>query len=61
MSRAVCDICDVLLATDRPYKKPLPFEKAFDIMRDMANQGKIDGKYVEYLYECLKQEKAEAG
>ena len=58
---AVCDICDALLATDRPYKKPLPFEKAFDIMRDMAKQGKIDGKYVEYLYECLKQEKAEAG
>ncbi len=51
---AVCDICDALLATDRPYKKPLPFEKAFDIMRDMAKQGNIDAKYVEYLYECLK-------
>ncbi|MBR6223640.1 MAG: CHASE2 domain-containing protein [Lachnospiraceae bacterium] len=51
---AVCDICDALLATDRPYKKPLPFEKAFDIMRDMAKNGNIDGKYVEYLYECLK-------
>ena len=53
----VCDICDALLATDRPYKKPLPFEKAFDIMRGMADKGTIDGKYVEYLYECLKPEK----
>lgn len=50
----VCDICDALLATDRPYKKPLPFEKAFAIMRDMVKNGKIDGKYTEYLYECLK-------
>ncbi len=50
----VCDICDALLATDRPYKKPLPFEKAFAIMRDMVAKGTIDGKYVEYLYECLK-------
>ena len=50
----VCDICDALLATDRPYKKPLPFEKVFDIMRDMADKGEIDKKYVEYLYECLK-------
>ena len=51
---AVCDICDALLATDRPYKKPLPFEKAFAIMRSMAEEGKIDGKYVGYLYDCLK-------
>nr|MCR4705187.1 GAF domain-containing protein [Lachnospiraceae bacterium] len=29
---AVADICDALLATDRPYKKPMPREKAFAIM-----------------------------
>ena len=23
-------------------------------MRDMVKKGTIDGKYVEYLYECLK-------
>ncbi len=49
---AVADICDALLATDRPYKKPIPRERAFDIMRDMAKEGRIDGKYVEYLYQC---------
>ena len=50
---AVADICDALLATDRPYKKPIPKEKAFDIMRDMVKFGNIDGKYVEYLYDCI--------
>lgn len=54
---AVADICDALLATDRPYKKPIPMEKAFAIMRDMAEKGKIDGKYVEYLYECLSEKR----
>ncbi|MBP5623613.1 MAG: HD domain-containing protein [Lachnospiraceae bacterium] len=50
---AVADICDALLATDRPYKKPIPKEKAFDIMRGMAKDGNIDGRLVEYLYECI--------
>ena len=51
---AVADICDALLATDRPYKKPMPKEKAFAIMRDMAEHGKIDGKIVDYLEKCLE-------
>lgn len=50
---AVADICDALLATDRPYKKPIPKEKAYDILKDMANNGNIDGKIVEYLYDCI--------
>lgn len=52
---AVADICDALLATDRPYKKPLPKEKAFFIMKDMADKGKIDGKLVAYLECCLEK------
>ena len=50
---AVADICDALLATDRPYKKPIPKEKAFDILREMAKFGNIDVKLVEYLYQCI--------
>ena len=50
---AVCDICDALLATDRPYKKPMPKEKAFFIMHDMASSGKLDEKLVSYLEECI--------
>lgn len=50
---AVADICDALLATDRPYKKPMPKEKAFFILEDMAKCGNIDGKIVGYLKECI--------
>ncbi len=50
---AVADICDALLASDRPYKKPMPPEKAFAIMRDMAQNGNIDGKLVDYLEKCV--------
>ena len=50
---AVADICDALLATDRPYKKPLPKEKAFAIMKDMAANGAIDEKLVGYMEACL--------
>lgn len=50
---AVADICDALLATDRPYKKPLPKEKAFAIMEDMAKSGMIDEVLVGYMKECI--------
>lgn len=50
---AVADICDALLATDRPYKKPMSKEKAFFILEDMAKFGNIDGKIVGYLKECI--------
>lgn len=50
---AVADICDALLATDRPYKKPLPKEKAFAIMEDMAKNGMIDEVLVGYMKECI--------
>lgn len=50
---AVADICDALLATDRPYKKPIPKDKAIDIMRDMASAGNIDAKLVEYMADIL--------
>ena len=46
---AVADICDALLATDRPYKKPMPKEKAFAIMNSMVEEGKLEGRLVSYL------------
>lgn len=52
---AVADICDALLATDRPYKKPMPKEKAFEIMRAMAAEGKIERRLVDYLETCLDE------
>lgn len=53
---AVADICDALLATDRPYKKPMPKEVAFRIMKEMADEGKLDMKFVEYLCICVENE-----
>lgn len=53
---AVADICDALLASDRPYKKPMPKEKAFQIMRNMAEEGKLEQKLVDYMQVCLEAE-----
>ncbi len=52
----VADICDALLATDRPYKKPLSMEQAFSILRGMADEGKIELRLVNYLESCLSEE-----
>ncbi|MBO4863672.1 MAG: HD domain-containing protein [Eubacterium sp.] len=43
----ILDIYDALTAEDRPYKPPLSSEKAFDILRDMAKEGKIDSVILE--------------
>ena len=52
---AVADICDALLASDRPYKKPLSKKKAFEIMENMAKEGKLDSKLVGYMKICLNE------
>jgi HD-GYP domain-containing protein (c-di-GMP phosphodiesterase class II) len=39
---AIADIYDALTATDRPYKKSIPHERAVDILRKEATDGKID-------------------
>ncbi len=51
----VADICDALLATDRPYKKPFPKDKAFVILHDMADKGEIEERLVNYLEKCLSE------
>jgi len=35
----ICDIFDALTARDRPYKKAIPYERAFDIMYNEVKQG----------------------
>lgn len=50
----ILDIYDALTAEDRPYKPPLPVEKAFMILDDMASQGKID----KYILELFKESHA---
>jgi HD-GYP domain-containing protein (c-di-GMP phosphodiesterase class II) len=38
----IADIYDALTASDRPYKKALPAQKALDILADEAGRGQVD-------------------
>ena len=39
---AIVDIYDALTASDRPYKKAVPWERALDILRAEVSGGKLD-------------------
>lgn len=52
----ISDIYEALTATDRPYKKPVPKEKAFAILRSMAEEGKIEMRLVDWLEEAILEE-----
>jgi HD-GYP domain-containing protein (c-di-GMP phosphodiesterase class II) len=43
----VCDIFDALTASDRPYKKAVPLDKALAILRMEADEGALDSDVVE--------------
>ena len=47
----VLDIYDALTAEDRPYKPPIPSEKAFKILYSMCDEGKLDPKIVKLFEE----------
>jgi HD-GYP domain-containing protein (c-di-GMP phosphodiesterase class II) len=38
----ISDIYDALTASDRPYKRAVPKEKAYDILLDEAKRGELD-------------------
>jgi HD-GYP domain-containing protein (c-di-GMP phosphodiesterase class II) len=38
----ISDIFDALTATDRPYKRAVPAERALDILTEEAKEGMID-------------------
>jgi HD-GYP domain-containing protein (c-di-GMP phosphodiesterase class II) len=38
----IADIFDALTASDRPYKKAMPVERALDVLRDEARRGQLD-------------------
>lgn len=48
---SVIDVYDALTADDRPYKPPMPPERAFAILRGMADSCKLDREIVESFYE----------
>lgn len=57
---AVCDVYDALTSSDRPYKKPMPKEKAFAILYDMAKYNEVEERLVRYLEDALKDPEVEA-
>ena len=44
---AVTDIAEALTASDRPYKKAMPLETVYRILRSMAEKGELDPNLVE--------------
>ncbi len=46
---AIADMFEALTASDRPYKKAIPFEKALEILQWEAQDNKIDPDLIELL------------
>jgi len=47
----ISDIYDALTASDRPYKRAVPRDKAFDILSDEAKRGEVDGDLLKIFIE----------
>lgn len=47
----ILDIFEALTAKDRPYKSPLSFEKAWEIMDSMVKEGSVDGELLSLFKE----------
>jgi HD-GYP domain-containing protein (c-di-GMP phosphodiesterase class II) len=52
----VMDIFEALTAKDRPYKKAMPLEKAFEILDSMTIEGEVDAEVVRLLREWQDEE-----
>jgi len=47
----IMDIFEAITAHDRPYKKALPVDETFAILKDMVEHGKLHGELVELFIE----------
>jgi HD-GYP domain-containing protein (c-di-GMP phosphodiesterase class II) len=52
---AVVDVYDALVAEDRPYKKPMPKEKAFSILDSEVEANHFDSRVVEVLKQVVEE------
>ena len=48
----ISDIYDALTASDRPYKKAVPKQKAYDILNDEAKRGEVDADLLKVFIEA---------
>ncbi|HLK39051.1 MAG TPA: HD domain-containing phosphohydrolase [Polyangiaceae bacterium] len=55
---SVADIYDALTASDRPYKKAVPLERAIDILNYSVKDGHLDGELVRIFREARIWERA---
>ena len=53
----ILDIFEALTAKDRPYKRPMPVEKAFSILESMVKAGDLDGEILGFFKESKAWEK----
>jgi HD-GYP domain-containing protein (c-di-GMP phosphodiesterase class II) len=54
----ICDIYDALTASDRPYKRAVPVERALSILKDCAKDGEIDPELLRVFLEAKVYERA---
>lgn len=55
----IADIYDALTSADRPYKKPMPKEKAIAILYSMVKEGKLEERFVNWLEEAIGEKTCE--
>ena len=48
----ICDIYDALVASDRPYKRAVPAQKALAILEDEVKGGKLDRRFFRVFLEA---------
>jgi HD-GYP domain-containing protein (c-di-GMP phosphodiesterase class II) len=48
----ICDIYDALSASDRPYKRAVPVERALDILKSCAREEEIDAELLRVFLEA---------
>ena len=53
----ILDIFEALTAKDRPYKKPMPLERALSILDSMSSNGDLDGEILALFKESKAWEK----
>lgn len=58
---SVADIYDALTASDRPYKKAVPVDRALDILGFSVKDGHLDGELVRIFQEARVWEHCEGG
>jgi HD-GYP domain-containing protein (c-di-GMP phosphodiesterase class II) len=58
---SIADIYDALTASDRPYKKAMPADRALDILEQGVKDGHLDPELVKMFREARVWSRSDAG